>query len=252
MSKARLFVVVTLLGCSAALAFGPACEVFTRETCNAADLVGIPESSSSRTACKECMERAATCDNVGRCNDVAGCTQSVRTAHQCVLDAGKLAFREEGRCVAPLTDEPKKAYEQMRANCGTECELPVCKVDQATVRFGAPECDRCITGACCTEINRCYANRTCKLILECIVKCPDPLNGAAFAGRGPCMAGDDAGGPPGPRTCIGDCLAAFSTHEQKVEGANPEDSAGCLAVNIRQCAIDTKCNGSCDGGLAAP
>lgn len=254
--NARLFVVVSLLGCSLALAFGPACEVFTRETCNAADLVGIPESNPSRPVCKECLERATTCDNVGRCNDVSGCTQSVRTAHQCVLDAGKFAFREEGRCVAALTDEPKAAYEKMRANCGSECELPVCRVDQATVRFGAPECDKCITGACCTEINRCYANRTCKLILECIVRCPDPLSATAFADpgpdRGPCAPGDDGGGPPGPRTCLSDCLTAFATHEQKVEGADPKESAQCLAFSIRKCAIDTKCSDSCDGGLAAP
>ncbi|MBS2016599.1 MAG: hypothetical protein JST00_27190 [Deltaproteobacteria bacterium] len=253
-SRTRIAIVLSLFACSLALALGPGCEVFTRETCNAADLVGLPESNTARPVCKECLERAATCDTVGRCNDVSGCTQSVREAHQCVLDAGRLAFREESRCVASLAEAPKATYAKMRESCGKECALPVCKVDQATVRFGAPECDRCITGACCDEINRCYANRTCKLILECIVKCPDPLNPTAFPDfapdQGPCAAGD--GGPPASSGCVTSCLTAFAAHEQRVEGADPKDSAQCIAYSIRKCAIDTQCSGSCDGGLAAP
>lgn len=251
----RLVVVITLLGCSAALALAPACEVFTRETCNAADLVGIQEPTAN-AGCKECLERAATCDTVGRCNDVAGCTQGVREAHQCVLGAGNLAFKEEARCVGTLNETSKSAYEKMRANCGKECLLPVCKVDQATVRFGSADCDKCVTGACCDDINRCYANRTCKLILECIVRCPNPLTVGGDGGfvdpgpnRGPCSENDDEGGPPGGPNCIAGCLSAFANHEQRVEGAKPDAGAQCLAFSIRQCAINARCTDSCDGGF---
>jgi hypothetical protein len=255
--RTRLVLLLTFVASAAALALGPACEVFTRETCNAADLVGIQDPDPSRPVCKECLERAATCDTVGRCNDVAGCTQGVREAHQCVLDAGKLAFREEGRCVTTLNETSKSAYEKMRESCGKECLLPVCKVDQATVRFGSPDCDKCITGACCEEINRCYANRTCKLILECIVKCPDALSTDVDGGfsdpgpdRGPCAA-NDRGGPPGVTSCITGCLTAFATHEQRVEGADPKNSAQCLAFTIRSCAVGIGCGKTCDGGLVA-
>jgi hypothetical protein len=261
--RARLAVGVVVLSAFAVSA-STACEVFTRETCNAAGVNAL--SDPAGPACKECMERAATCDTVGHCNDVGGCQEEVKSAHACVLDAGRLAAREEDRCVRGLGAAAASTYERMRSSCGRECGLPVCKVDQATVAFGAPACDKCVTGACCDEINRCYANRTCKLILECIVRCPDPFAPTFMEQKapgergGPCSA-DDGGLPPRepsspdagtvPGRCVEDCIYAFRDHEQR-RGDDPTSSPQCLAFTIRGCALGVGCAKECDGGFGAP
>ncbi len=256
----RLILASVFAGGAAALAFGPACEVFTRETCNAGDLVALGDTRSA--VCKECLERAATCDTVGRCNDVAGCTLGVHEAHACVLDAGKRAFEKERTCLGGLNETATTTYSKMRESCGSECALPVCKVTTSTIQFGDSTCDRCITGACCEEINRCYENRTCKLILECIVReCGkplgpdtvpsqlDPCTGLAAGGPPPAFdAGDVDGGDGGTRTdCLRTCLTRYADHEPRPPGdIQPKDSAQCLAYTVRTCAFATGCGAQCD------
>lgn len=256
----RVTVVVTAALVSAAIAASTACDVFTRETCRAGDLVALAGEASA--ACTKCLERAATCDTVGNCVEIGGdCIGPVRAAHACVQDAAAAskAAEEEGACTKDLTGAARGTYDVMRASCGRECLLPVCKVDPSAVSFGAPDCDRCITSACCEQINACYGNRTCKLIIECIAACPNALiEGPALPpGRDPCTSDDDgAGRPGGPggdagdagADCVSRCLSSYADHElRQAPDAGP--GARCLAYSIRSCALGARCASRCDGGI---
>lgn len=250
----RVVVVITAALVSGAIAASTACDVFTRETCRAADIIAL--SGEANATCSRCLERAATCDTVGNCVEIGGdCTGPVRAAHACVQNAAasSKAAEEEGACTKGLVGAARDTYDVMRASCGRECALPVCKVDPAAVSLGSPDCDRCITSACCEQINACYGNRTCKLVIECIAGCPNALTGgpAPPPGHDPCADDDDGRRPPGGDAgldCVDRCLAAYADHELR-QGPDAGPGARCLAYSIRTCALGARCADRCDGGF---
>ena len=224
---------------------------FPSGTCRGVVLNAAAETASQPLqACTDCLELAPSCDAVGRCNDDVSntCIPRVKAMHRCMLESGVRGAEQERQCEASnLVDElSKSTYETMRTNCGAECGLQVCRVESAVAQLGSPACDKCITGACCGTINTCYANRTCKLILECIAKCPDPFE-VVGGGVDPCAAPDAATGPPPPDDapgCIGSCIRQFQEHEQ-LRPDNPANSAACLSFSIQACARAANCQSAC-------
>src|SRR5690606_10668911 len=105
-----------------------------------------------------------------------GCLESFKAAHQCVLDAGPA---EESACIDRLgstSSRGRMLYDCMRERCGEKliedapCRLSSCNVDPSVVLLANPACDKCVGGSCCREINECYADRRCKLAVECIMR----------------------------------------------------------------------------------
>lgn len=196
-----------------------------------------------------CLERPKTCDAVGRCEDTPGCPDAVREAHACVLDAGPRGADRERACTAGLGEERAfEAYVAMREDCGRECGLPVCRVDPATIQLGAPSCDKCITGACCDAVTSCYANRTCKLTMECVLSCEEPFDPAPFVAACADRALDASS--VAPDGCVARCLVAFRDHEPFA--ASADKSAACLASSLMSCARAAGCLDACAPVDASP
>lgn len=254
-----------LVACSAALVAG-SCKVFDFPdgTCEATGLVAaLPEPA--RAECVKCLELKGSCDPVGRCSDDPDdCSARVRRAHTCILDAGRQAAKNEQACTSTELGQNAAAvaaYGAMRASCGKACGLPICRVDTSARQVGSPLCDKCLTGACCEELNECYGDRTCKLIVECIiVECVQELaSGATPVQDERCSetsAADAGAFDPNSPLCTERCIGRFADHPQQtnpVRGKRPE----CLALKIRTCAVEARCGelcsedaGALDGGDA--
>ncbi len=194
------------------------------------------------TECAKCLN-AKCCDDVGRCEEREGCRLQVIEAHECVS-----ANRpEEARCIQTLDDLGRGLYQCMRRSCGVECDVPSCDVEKSAALIGTPDCDRCITASCCPEINECYGNRRCKLIIECISQRCDSELGPLFSEFG--AKGDSAidagtlaactpfangaGPPPIGADCIQGCLDAFATADG---GPYDDTDARCKAYAVYACA----------------
>jgi len=244
--------VTSLVALAGALFLVAACGdfEFPSGTCSAAGLNAGPTVGASLDECTSCLVDPLSCDAVGRCGDTPGCEAEVHEAHRCILAAGLRAADQERACTAGLTTTfSRDAYAAMRGNCGTACRLPVCRVDPAAVQFASPACDKCVSGACCEVIDACYANRTCKLTMECIARCQNPFEGGAVPSPSECAdAGAIVGGGP-PTTCVARCIYDFRDHEQLPA---PGKSAQCLAFAIQSCALTAGCGSVCDAPLAAP
>ncbi len=240
------------------------CKTFNlpNETCDPSRFHGGMLTGGNTDAdCNDCLETSC-CEEVGRCERTTGCTELVSSVHACVLDAGLLGAKDETACAdthhlegtAPAED----AYRCMRDSCGNQCGLPVCKVDPAAVLLQTPACDACFASSCCSQLNGCYANRACKLTLECIVNtCGSELgvglSGPQFAipdGGGDAASFDicgDAGDPHAPNAppCVRKCLCDFKDNDQ---GLAPRDEAQrppMLALAVYVCGQQAGCGASC-------
>ena len=163
----------------------------------------------------------------------------------------------------PAADD---AYRCMRDSCGAECGLPVCKVDPAAVLVQTAECDGCFSSSCCSELNACYANRACKLTVECIVKRCGPALGASLSGL-PIEfpeAGSDAGafnacaeagvttGAP-PPDCVRSCLCEYMQNDQGLPPREDSQRAPLLALAVYVCGQRAGCGSHCsDAGADLP
>ncbi len=242
------------------------CKTFNlpNETCDPSHFHGgMPTGGNTDADCNSCLETNC-CQEVGRCERTTACSELVSSVHTCVLDAGLLGANRETACAetrhlgatAPADD----AYRCMRDSCGNQCGLPVCKVDPAAVLLQTPPCDACFASSCCSQLNGCYANRACKLTLECIVNtCGSELgvglSGPRFEvpdGGGDAAAFDicgDAGDPNGPNAppCVRKCLCDFKDNDQ---GLAPRDDAQrppLLALAVYVCGQQAGCGASCPG-----
>jgi hypothetical protein len=199
----------------------------------------------------------ACCDDVGRCDDDPACVTAFQATHACVLEGGA---PQEARCRGNLTnDDSRQLYECMRTNCGPSCGVPSCTIDPAVTLIENPGCDRCIGSACCQEINGCYGNRACKLVIQCITDhCPNsfgpaltalgeiPLDAIEAARQAVC-AGHAPGVPISP--CFARCLDDFAP---AADGGTVDDQqALCLSFGVYACGARYQCGPSCvapDGG----
>jgi hypothetical protein len=261
-SPRLLFVAAASCGLVAAFS----CKTFNlpNETCDPSHLHGgMLIGGNTDADCNSCLETNC-CQEVGRCERTPDCSKLVSSVHMCVLDAGLLGAKEETKCaetldlkgIAPAED----AYRCMRDSCGNQCGLPVCKVDPAAVLLQTPPCDACFASSCCSQLNGCYANRACKLTLECIVNtCGAELGVGLLSpqfeipdGGGDAAALDicsDAGDPNGPNApaCVRKCLCDFKDNDQ---GLAPRDTAQrppMLALAVYTCGQQAGCGASCPG-----
>jgi hypothetical protein len=164
----------------------------------------------------------------------------------------------------------------MRDSCGNECGLPVCKVDPAAVLIQTPSCDACFASSCCSELNACYANRACKLTVECIVNECGPQLGASLLSGAMLGAPPDGGGagggdaaafdvcapptaPNGPHAplCVSKCLCDYKFNDPGLAPDSDAQRPALLALAVYVCAQQAECGKECPhdldaGGDAAP
>jgi hypothetical protein len=260
MIRNRVVVVGLMVACVGSLVTS-SCATFDvpASTCSATrpSLMVGKEVSVGRAdpSCAACFEDRC-CDEVGRCQDQNSCASRVRATQACVVAAGLQGAGKERACTTNLAGDPlaTKAYGCMRERCGEGCGLPVCQIDPATLLMVNAECDSCVSGACCPQINACYGNRTCKLMLECIFdeckrglssELEDPAirGGAVPSSCQPAVAAapttfDIAG------SCVAGCLARFAAVAQGPE-IDPGGRAGCLAFDVYSCASRAGCSKDC-------
>jgi hypothetical protein len=207
--------------------------------------------SAATAPCAACVN-APCCDEVGRCDETSGCNEHVRATRSCLLAAGASAGKEEAACRQKLDGDPRatSTYACMRGKCGAQCQIPACDVDRAATAVVNGRCDRCVTASCCPQINTCYGDRACKLVLECIFgRCGpdlgqellrDELNGPR---PNPCRTSAiDAGGDSGIADfngCISACISDFGLGQ-------PDFEAACHAFEVFQCAAGAKCGSECE------
>lgn len=236
------------------------CRVFEvpGETCSGASIHQKRVGDELDPSCSRCLEDAC-CDDVGRCEQAAGCADLVSSAQACVLAAGPRGAEREGACTDRLTGNALagSAYGCMRRACGETCGLPVCAVTPEADLVGSRACDRCFAGACCAELNACHANRTCKLTVECMVQdCGAELASAlrvAEEALGRARAAVCAGAELPPETlppCVAGCIDGFRAHPQGPP-TEPEREAACLAASVHACATRAGCATSCGDGSDA-
>jgi hypothetical protein len=249
------------------------CKTFDlpAETCNPTSL----SSENAPTDCDRCMEDHC-CDAVGVCERTDGCAAIVSQTQKCILDVGLQGASSEKSCAELSTLTQKKdggidlehpeadgAYRCMRSSCGTQCGLPVCQVDQAARLILNPPCDQCFAGACCTELNRCYENRACKLTLECIISSCGPTLGSALrdvnAGPPDAGVGDPAAvaalcADSAPHTglpeCVRSCLCAYRGNDLGLPPSGDALSPIALASSVYSCGRTAKCGDACSAGVA--
>lgn len=243
------------------------------EVCDARGLKGpLLASRPTSETCTRCVEERC-CDIVGVCQNKPGCSEMVRATHECVLDSGLAGGSAEKGCA---TDggldceaglEADDTYRCVRERCGTECGLPVCRVDPAAVLIQTASCDKCFTGSCCPELNACYGSRTCKLTLECIInECKGTLAMNLLAdeqqerrGGGGGVLGDvdgprnlgadqcridagDGGGPPG---CVSNCICRFGSSDPGLDPLDAGLRAAALAGQVYECGVRAGCGTPC-------
>ena len=289
---------------SLVLAAAFSCKTFDlpAETCDPAPL-DARHGLQSENDCSRCLEDQC-CDAVGVCDrKPAGtppdkhpsCAKIVSDTHRCVLEAGVNGASDENHCatVAGLTaleeggtdggttlvnPEADSAYRCMRGRCGAQCGLPVCKVDKAALLIRNADCDRCYAGGCCLDLNRCYENRACKLMLECIIgECGSDLGMAGTEGGAPSLPEGGAPGQPGgagavpdiERTCtekpkdfpagqcVLNCLCRFRKNDEGLPPTDPTAAPFVLAKKVFDCGQAANCGEACalppaDAGADAP
>ena len=239
------------------------------DTCDPTKLHGGPLMGpvSGDSVCNRCLEDQC-CEKVGNCDHATRCMDTVSAVHACVIDAGRMGAQSEDGCAmhemlgqSPAADQ---TYRCMRDSCGNECGLPVCKVDPAARVIQSAGCDRCIASSCCSELNACYANRACKLMIECIVNdcgrqlgeglLEDPLQGpldagdvAAFDACAPPSAVNGAHAPP----CVGSCLCEYMFNDPGLAPSTDEQRPALLARAVYTCAQQAKCGQPCVDGFDA-
>ncbi len=220
--------------------------------CRATELSGedAAVATPATARCAACVN-AQCCDAVGHCGETGGCNERVLAARSCLLAAGPTAAREEEACRKHLDNlpEPVAAYSCMREKCGQDCQIPSCDVSPAATAVVNGRCDRCVTASCCPQINFCYGDRGCKLVLECIFQSCKPELGKELlqdeqtgARINPCddaIVGLDASaGPVGFKGCIADCINDFGRVQASFESA-------CRAFSVFRCAAEAKCGNEC-------
>jgi hypothetical protein len=266
------FVKVTVAAAFASLAVAFSCKTFDlpEEICDARALAG-PLLASLQTggACTRCVEDSC-CDAVGACQNKARCFEIVKGVHECTLDAGRAGASAESECAKDggldrdAGVEADDTYRCMRDRCGSQCGLPVCRVDPAAGLILNVRCDQCFSSSCCPELNRCYGNRACKLALECITEKCEPSLAADLLDDeitgGPARAldaglidprsfCDDAGpvlgdGGGAPR-CVRTCLCQFATGDPGLEPLDPGTQPFALALGVYACAASASCGKAC-------
>ncbi len=258
-----------------ALAVAFSCKTFTltNEICDPSRVDALRNAGEpSDGECSRCLEDHC-CDRVGVCGSKEHCADIVKSVHTCVLQANQDAGGavEEQSCANEnhLRDNPEAddTYRCMREQCGPSCQLPVCQVDPATVLFQNAACDRCFSGACCSELKECYGSRACKLTVECIAQCENaepPRDG----GLGPPDAGSgvfdvseadlcaDDGGvkhvPRGPPACVAKCLCRFKDNDQGLEPPDAGQRPFNLASRVYNCGYAHNCLAACTRGPDDP
>ena len=278
-ARSRSSVIVVAIGLAVAAAFS--CKTFNlpSDTCDPTQLHGgMLSGDLSDSTCNRCLEDHC-CEQVGNCGHANGCQETVSAVHACVIDAKLMGAQREDRCArdhmleqSPAADQ---AYRCMRDSCGNECGLPVCKVDPAAVLIQTPSCDACFSSSCCSELNACYANRACKLTIECIVnECGPQLGASLLAGTvssAPLNAGGgdgDAAGfdvcapeaaPNGPHApaCVSKCLCDYKFNDPGLAPDSDAQRPALLALAVYVCAQEAECGKECPhdldaGGDAAP
>lgn len=276
---ARLLSGTLALGAVLALTTAFSCKTFDlpAETCSPAALMTraidmvLPAGSAD---CARCLEDHC-CDAVGVCDRRENCTRIVSDTQFCVVgqkfkgaslektcaeNNGLSATKPDGQLVNPEADS---TYHCMRGECGAQCGLPVCKVDKAAPLILSAKCDECFAGGCCEPLNRCYENRACKLMVDCIIdECKTTLGPALQDGTNvPAESGDlDAlcaapAAVVGIPACIRSCLCRFRDNDQ---GLPPSDKSLLpvnLAASVYKCGKDAQCGADCappKGDAAAP
>jgi hypothetical protein len=263
-------VIALLAGCVIAAAAGsappgviilPSCSGLPDKTCFGDHVNAlVRDDAGPDPECTSCLQDQGCCDRVGTCDDEQGCAESFKTTHRCVVEGGA---SEESRCKGNLSsDSSKKLYDCMRGSCGKQCGIPHCSLDRAVVLFANPTCDRCMGGACCQQINACYANRGCKLVIECITAhCPRTLGPsmtalgkaapgtAANVSAAVCAGNDDPGGA-GPGPCLKRCIDDFAPEGSL--GTTDDREARCLAFSVYACGAEEKCGPACGLPDAGP
>lgn len=257
---------------SLALAAAFSCKTFDlpAETCDPSTLDAKRDLQSDGD-CSRCLEDRC-CDEVGECERKDGCGTMVRATQKCVLDHELKGAEFEKECARetvklqpgtkrPANQEADGAYRCMRANCGAQCGLPVCKVDQAARLIRNAKCDGCFAGGCCGELNRCYASRACKLMLECIIgQCGDTLGtslqaaardvggGDGSADIDPAKVCDQHAKNPasfGDRACVFGCLCKYADNDQGLPPAQLELQPFNLARDVYVCGGAARCGEEC-------
>lgn len=217
----------------------------------------VPNTTELDRQCTQCVE-ATCCDLIGDCQNTA-CAQEVGETHSCVLDAGRGAAIAEPACRDKLVSpQSKSVYQCMRDNCDDECRLPTCRLDPLVPTLGEPGCDRCFAQGCCELMNTCTKNRTCLLMLSCIInECRNDLTREltdsrhAFAVARAAQACDGGGprgngGPPdGEQNCFTQCIT-----KHFVQNDDESAEAVCIAAQINECGASVNCGPRCerDGG----
>lgn len=251
---------------SAALALAAAfsCKTFDlpAETCDPQTLDSKRDPGQSDDDCSRCLEDNC-CDFVGRCERQGGCAPLVHDAQKCVLAAKLKGATLESDCAKRLPEikEADDAYRCMRSACGAQCGLPVCKVDKAALLIRNAKCDGCFTGGCCAPLNRCYENRACKLMLECIInRCGSelgpalkertggPPDGAVEGPGGVATLCDRAPQNVGIPECLRTCLCTYRDNDP---GLPPPDVALLpvnLAYSVYACGKEAECGEVCSLG----
>jgi len=262
----RFAVVAAALGVVAAVS----CKTFNlpNDTCDPSRFHGgMLTGDLSDSTCNRCLEDHC-CEQVGTCQHVNGCKETVSAVHACVRGADLKGAQKEESCaegqMLAQTPAADGAYRCMRDSCGNECGLPVCKVDPAAVLIQTASCDACFASSCCSELNACYKSRACKLTIECIVnECGPELGASLLAGDmlgGPaggdaaafdiCAEPTAANGPHAP-ACVSKCLCAFKDNDQGLAPNTDEQRPPLLALAVYVCGQQAKCGEQCPHDLDA-
>lgn len=267
---AVLFVASIIVACATVVVTQPACGGYPGKTCfgdklNA--LLDVDGGADPRAeGCTKCLQAQESCDSVGACGDDPKCTAEFKDMQRCMLEQGP---GKQVECKRYLTvdggsGKSQPVYTLVRNRCGPSCGIPSCEIDPAASLFVTTECDRCMTGACCEQINVCYKSRQCQLFLECITDHCSKTIGTSLSQLEKTPAEFLDGiestlclGTPLPKnlptadpndtlnagTCLNRCLREFATPEAGL----PEDNqaAACRAVGVYVCGAKSKCGDAC-------
>lgn len=267
---ALLFVFAVVLAGSAAIVTQPACGDIPNKTCRGDQvnaLVSDGGDDASPNDCTTCMQ-SECCDLLGACGEDEQCAAEMKQTQRCLIERGP---SKQGECKQNLDGGASKAlFGCIRTPCGPSCGIPSCDVDPAVTLFLSPSCDKCITGACCEQINACYKNRRCQLFLECVTNhCPKTTGpsltqigtypAAALEAFEQTVCGTGASRPApeddpfDPGACLNRCLNEFAAPD----GGLPDENraASCLAVGVYVCGAKSGCGPECSvdaGELVGP
>jgi hypothetical protein len=119
----------------------------------------LGEAFTLDEACQECGV-STCCSELGACDEDPACVERFGCRFACSDETCRTTCDTDH----PGGGEAASALEACLGGCSAECPAPS-SICSAPLSSGDADCDECLSGACCTQVDACLASANCEACL---------------------------------------------------------------------------------------